>query len=73
MTDTFLKYSLSKRRKIRAMLMLDGALVQKNVTVLSLNGTQATLKLGAKKTPVTVALSDILSCDYARGDHGEEE
>ena len=73
MPDTFLKYSLTKQRKIRAMLTLDGALQQKNVTVLSLTDTHATLKLGAKKAPVTVALSDILSCDYARGDHGEEE
>jgi len=70
--NRFLRYSLEKRRKIRAVLMLSGGIAQKNVTVLSLTETQATLKLGAKKTPVVVELADILSCDYARGDHGEE-
>ena len=29
------------------------------------------LQLGQRKQPVTVPLSDILSCDYARGDSGE--
>ena len=74
MIDSFLKYSLAKQRKIRAMLLLGGQLEQKNVTVLALDETaaSATLQLSAKKAPVTVPLSDILSCDYARGDHGEE-
>ncbi len=72
MIDPFLKYSLDKQRKIRAMLLLNGRLAQKTVAVLSLNETTASLKLGAKKEPVTVRLADILSCDYARGDHGEE-
>ena len=70
--NRFLRYSLSKQRKIRAMLMLDDDIIQKNVTVLSLTDTHATLKLGSKKAPVVVELSDILSCDYARGDHREE-
>lgn len=73
MTDPFLKYSLERRRKIRAMLMLDGKLAQKNVIVLSLGEGTATLLIGAKKEPVTVSLFDILSCDYARGDHGEND
>ncbi|HPF88267.1 MAG TPA: hypothetical protein PK537_09485 [Candidatus Limiplasma sp.] len=71
--NAFLKYSLDKQRKIRVMLLLDGTIVQKNVTVLSLTATHATLKPGTGKTPVTVPLADILSCDYARGDHGEDE
>jgi len=45
---------------------------QKTVTVLALDAQTATLRIGAKKTPVPVALTDILGCDYARGDHGEE-
>ncbi|MFH1512332.1 MAG: hypothetical protein ABIG45_03145 [Bacillota bacterium] len=73
MTDFFLRYSLSRQRKIRVMLMLDGILCQKNAAVLALDDTQAKLSFGAKKKPVTVNLSDILSCDYARGDHGEDE
>lgn len=70
--NRFLRYSLQNERKIRVMLMLDGAIVQKNAIVLALDETSAVLKLSSKKEPVSVALADILSCDYARGDHGEE-
>ena len=70
--ERFLRYSLEKGRKIRAVLMLDGMLVQKTVTVLALEADAVTLVIGAKKAPVTLPLADIYSCDYARGDHGEE-
>ncbi len=70
--NRFLRYSLQNGRKIRVMLMLDGAIVQKNAVVLALDDISAVLQLSQKKAPVTVPLSDILSCDYARGDHGEE-
>jgi hypothetical protein len=70
--EHFLRYSLENGRRIRAMLTLDGRMTQKTVTVLALSAQGATLLVGAKKPPVTVALADILSCDYARGDHGEE-
>ncbi len=70
--ERFLRYSLEKGRKIRAVLTLDDRMTQKTVTVLALSAQGATLLVGARKTPVTVALTDILSCDYARGDHGED-
>jgi len=70
--ERFLRYSLNKGRKIRAMLMLDGHLQQKTVAVLALDEATVTLALTAKKAPVTLPLSDIFSCDYARGDHGED-
>ncbi len=70
--DRFLRYSLEKGRKIRVMLLLDGQMTQKTATVTALGQSAATLRFGAKKEPVTVPLQDILSCDYARGDHGEE-
>ncbi|MCE5343316.1 MAG: hypothetical protein LLF96_07005 [Eubacteriales bacterium] len=70
--DRFLRYSLQKERKIRVVLFIDGQMSQKTVLVTALTEDNATLIAGAKKTHVTVALSDILSCDYARGDHGEE-
>ena len=54
------------------MLLNGGKMEQKTVTVLALDAQTATLRIGAKKTPVPVALADILGCDYARGDHGEE-
>ena len=70
--ERFLRYSLTRGRKIRAMLMLDGKLQQKTLAVLALDGVTVTLVLTGKKAPVTLPLNDILSCDYARGDHGEE-
>lgn len=70
--NRFLRYSLQNARKIRVMLLLNGVIVQKNAVVLALDDQTVTLRLGAGKTPVTVALADILGCAYARGDHGEE-
>ena len=61
-----------KGRKIRMMLMLNGQLAQKTALVLSYDEQAAVLQLGQRKQPVTVPLSDILGCDYARGDSGEE-
>ena len=69
--ERFLRYSLEHERPIRAMLMLDGKLQQKTVTVLAREGERVELRLGGKKAPVTLPIQDILSCDYARGDHGE--
>ncbi len=70
--ERFLRYGLEKGRKIRAVLLLGGQMIQKPVTVLALDGETVTLRLTAKGPPVTVPLADILSCDYARGDHGED-
>ncbi|NLI21214.1 MAG: hypothetical protein GX418_06675 [Clostridiales bacterium] len=70
--ERFLRYSLDKGRKIRVVLLQDGALRQTPATVLALNAEEVTLQTGAKKTPLTVRRDDILSCDYARGDHGED-
>lgn len=70
--ERFLHYAVEKGRKIRMVLTLDGKLAQKTVTVLSVQEDRVTLCIGAHKTPVTVALSDIFACDYARGDHGED-
>ena len=61
-----------KGRKIRMMLMLNGQLAQKTALVLSYDEQAAVLQLGQRKQPVAVPLSDILGCDYARGDSGEE-
>ena len=70
--ERFLRYSLEKERKIRAVLMLDGRMAQKTVKVVALAPECALLLIGAKKAPVPVPYTDIFSCDYARGDHGEE-
>ena len=70
--ERFLRYSLAHGRKIRVMLLWEGALAQRTVTVLALEPECVTLREGTRKPPFTVAWGDILSCAYARGDHGEE-
>ncbi len=70
--DRFLRYSLEHERPIRAVLVLSGQMVQKTLTVLKLEENAVTLRLGAQKKLLLVPLLDIFSCDYARGDHGEE-
>ena len=68
----FLRYSLEKGRKIRAVLLLDGQMVQRNLLVLEETESDITALIGSGKKPKQIAFEDILSCDYARGDHGEE-
>ena len=68
----FLRYAVEHERKIRAVFLMDGAMVQKTVQVLDYSEESVTLRIGSKKTPVTLPMADLLSCDYARGDHGEE-
>ena len=68
----FLQYSLEHGRKIRAVLMLDGQMVQRTLLVLEESGGEITALVGSGKKPRSIPLEDILSCDYARGDHGEE-
>ena len=69
--DRFLRYSLEKGRKIRVVLLLHNELKQKTALVVELQPETVTLLMGAK-TRVTLPIKDILSCDYARGDHGED-
>lgn len=68
----FLRYATEHGRKIRAVYCLDGQIRQKTVSVVSYDETSVTLRVGAKGKPFTLPLADVLSCDYARGDHGED-
>jgi len=68
----FLRYAVEHGRKIRAVFLLDGVMVQKTVEVLAYDESTVTLHTGARKKPVELPLADLLSCDYARGDHGED-
>ena len=51
---------------------MDGTLMQKTVEVLAYDEQTVTLRIGQKKTPAVLPIGDLLGCDYARGDHGEE-
>ena len=68
----FLRYAVEHDRKIRAVFLMDGTMVQKTVSVLAYDESSVSLRIGSKKTPVVLPMADLLSCDYARGDHGEE-
>ena len=68
----FLRYALEHDRKIRAVFLQDGKMVQKTVRVLAFDGETVTLRAGAKGAPFTLAADDLHGCDYARGDRGED-
>lgn len=68
----FLRYAVEHERKLRAVFLLDGAMVQKTVSVVGYDDETVTLRIGGRKAPITLPMADMLSCDYARGDHGEE-
>lgn len=68
----FLRYALEHDRRIRAVFLRDGKMMQKTVSVLAFDGKSVTLRAGVRQAPFTLPLSDLLSCDYARGDHGED-
>ena len=68
----FLRYAVEHDRKIRAVFLLDGQMLQKTVSIVEYSEDTVTIRIGSKKTPVVLPMSDLLSCDYARGDHGEE-
>lgn len=68
----FLRYSLEKQRKIRGVLMMDGQMVQRTLLVLEEDETGIAALIGSGKKPKHILFEDVLSCDYARGDHGEE-
>ena len=69
--ERFLRYSLERERPIRAVFLLNGAMLQKTITVLALEKGTVTLCAKSFKTPLILPSQDILSCDYARGDHGD--
>ena len=75
MIERFLRYSMENGRRICAMLMQDGKIEKKNllVTAMDEDGQGFTAVLAGKKKEAHVALSDVLTCAYARGDQGELE
>ena len=75
MIDRFLKYSLERERKICVVLLQDGQMIKKNllVTAIDEDGQGFSAKLPGRKKDVHIAVSDVLTCAYARGDQGELE
>ena len=75
MIDRFLRYSLENGRKICAVLMQDGQMQKENllVTAIDADGQGFSARLPGRKRETHLALSDVLTCAYARGDQGELE
>ena len=75
MIDRFLKYSLEREKKICAVMMDGGAMVKKNLLVIEIDedGQGFSARLPGRKKAVHIALEDVLTCAYARGDQGELE
>ena len=75
MIDRFLRYSLEREKKICAVLMQDGQMKKTNlrVTAIDADGAGFDALLPGRKRAVQVALSDVLTAAYARGDRGELE
>ena len=75
MIDRFLKYSLEREKKICAVLMKDGQMMKKNLLVTSIDEDEEgfTARFPGRKKDVHIAVGDVLTCAYARGDQGELE
>ncbi|MBQ7886607.1 MAG: hypothetical protein IJ313_06910 [Clostridia bacterium] len=75
MIDRFLKYSLEREKKICAVLMQEGQMVKKNLLVTGIDGDGRgfTARFPGRKKDVHIAIENVLTCAYARGDQGELE
>ena len=75
MIDRFLKYSLERETKICAVMMKDGVMKKMNlmVTAIDEDGQGFYARLPGRKKEMRFAVSDVLTCAYARGDQGELE
>lgn len=75
MIQRFLKYSLEREKKICAVLMQEGQMIKKNLLVTGIDGDGRgfTARFSGRKKDVHVAIEDVLTCAYARGDQGELE
>jgi hypothetical protein len=72
MVRRFLEYSLRYHRPIKAVWLEEGKMASGNLTVLTLAEDSFTFVTSrAKKTPREMALDDLLSAAYARGDDGD--
>ncbi len=72
MDERFFRYAMEKDRPIRALWTEGGKLRQKTVRVLDVADLEVTLRVGQKGKPFVLRVEDVLACDYARGDDGDE-
>ncbi len=70
MLEQFLHYSLAHGRPIRVITLTDSGMKALTITVLSVEDTHISCRIGRRAKPVNLDLAAILSAAYARGDDG---
>ena len=73
MVEQFLRYSLAHGRAIRVILMKEGVMSARTITVLSFDDSVITYRAGTRDKPQQMGRADLLSASYARGDQGSLE
>lgn len=75
MVKRFLTYSLERETKICVVLMQEGQMKKTNlrVTAIDADGRGFDALLPGRKKAAHIALGDVLTAAYARGDKGELE
>jgi hypothetical protein len=71
--EEFLRYSMDHGRRIKAILLLDGGMVQQNIVIVRFTQEEFTYTSSKLKKPQTLPIGSLLSAGYARGDTGETE
>ncbi|MGI6655033.1 MAG: hypothetical protein ACOX55_13175 [Christensenellales bacterium] len=73
MLEQFLRYSLAHGRAIRVILMKNGVMSTRTITVLSFDDSVITYRAGTHGKLQQMDRADLLSASYARGDQGSLE
>lgn len=73
MTERFVRYSLENGRKISVILLNEAEMKRKNLQVTAMEEDGFYALFAGRKKAVKIAYADVLTADYARGDHGELE
>lgn len=71
--EEFLRYSMDHGRRIKAILLIDGQMVQQNIVIVRFTHEEFTYTSVKQKKPRTLPQNCLLSAGYARGDTGETE
>ncbi|MBQ8161586.1 MAG: hypothetical protein IJ083_12700 [Clostridia bacterium] len=72
MNNRFLRYSLDHNRAIRVIFLSEGSIVQGKAVVERLENGKVFLYVLRPPKRYVLEESDVLACDYVRGDDGLE-
>ena len=73
MIGRFLRYSLERETKICVVLLRDGAMKKTNLRVTAIEQDGFMALLPGRKRDTHIAMDEVLTATYARGDQGELE